>query len=139
MTVLVIDASIVLAFVLPDESDDLADAAMQIIASHGAWVPLHWPLEIANGLLMAQRRQRADRSLRRAALRDLAALPIEIDPDTNQHAWKSIGDLADRHRLTVYDAAYLELAIRKRVPLATLDDDLVKAASAEKVPVFGEP
>ena len=139
MSVLVIDASIVLAVILPDENNERANSAMEIVALHGAWAPLHWPLEIANGLLVAQRRRRLDRSLRSGALRDLAALSIEVDDTTNERAWNVISNLADRNGLTAYDAAYLELAIRMHLPLATLDGDLAEAALAEKVPVFGEP
>lgn len=137
MTALVIDSSIVLSVILPDEEQEIANSAMTIAATHGASAPLHWPLEVANGLLVAQRRKRITDPVRRASLRDLATVPIELDPETNAFAWNGIGDLAERHRLTAYDAAYLELAIRFRLPLATLDNELISAARKERVAVFG--
>jgi predicted nucleic acid-binding protein len=139
MAVLVIDSSIALSFVLPDEDDEIAKSAMEVVASRGALAPLHWPLEVANGLLVAQRRQRMSDAARRKSLHDLAALPIGLDAETNAFAWNDIGDLAERYRLTAYDAAYLELAIRVRLPLATLDNELVAAARKAQVTVFGKP
>ncbi|MGA9797160.1 MAG: type II toxin-antitoxin system VapC family toxin [Rhizomicrobium sp.] len=139
MSALVIDSSIALSFVLPDEDDEIAKSAMEIVASRGALAPLHWPLEVANGLLVAQRRQRMDDASRRKSLHDFAALPIELDVETNAFAWNDIGDLAERYRLTAYDAAYLELAMRARLPLATLDNELISAARKARVAIFGKP
>jgi predicted nucleic acid-binding protein len=76
---------------------------------------------------------RHDAAFRDATLADLALLPIQVDPETNRHAWGATMRLAERHKLTVYDAAYLELAQRRGLPLATLDKDLRAAASAEGV------
>jgi predicted nucleic acid-binding protein len=86
---------------------------------------------------MSVRRKRHDRNFRDATLADLAQLPIQVDPQTDQQAWSATLRLAERHRLTVYDAVYLELALRRSLPLATLDEDLRRAASAEKVQVLG--
>ena len=69
---------------------------------------------------------------------DLALLPIRVDPETDHQAWGAITRLATRRHLTVYDAAYLELALRRGLPLATLDNDLRAAAKAEKVRLLGE-
>jgi predicted nucleic acid-binding protein len=138
MAAMVIDASIVMAVALPDEASSRADSAMQSVSVHGAWCPIHWPLEVANGLLVAERRQRVAASLRQYTLRDLAVLPIELDGETNNFAWNVTAELAARHGLTAYDAAYLELALRKKLPLATLDAKLARAARAEGVAIFGD-
>ena len=96
-------------------------------------MPAHWPTEVMNGLVVAVRRNRIDldRVARFAA--DLASLAIRIEPAHAPGAWNSVIGLATKHKLTVYDAAYLELAQRTGLPLATLDDDLREAAQAEGV------
>jgi predicted nucleic acid-binding protein len=79
---------------------------------------------------MAERRGRIDAHFRRAALDDLALLPITVDIETPARAWTDVSSLAETHRLTVYDAAYLELAGRRMLPLATLDAALRRAGEA---------
>lgn len=86
---------------------------------------------------MGVRRGRHDAAFRDATLSDLALLPIWLDAETDLHAWGATARLAARHGLTVYDAAYLELARRRDVPLATLDQPLRAAAQAEDVPLLG--
>jgi predicted nucleic acid-binding protein len=81
-----------------------------------------------NGLVMAMRRGRIDRASVTRFARDLAALPIRIEPPHTPAAWDAVIRVATKHQLTVYDAAYLELAERARLPLATLDGDLRKAS-----------
>jgi predicted nucleic acid-binding protein len=130
MAGLVIDSSIVLSWCLPDKGSSEADPIQQTVAEHGALVPGHWPLEVANALLMAVRRQRIDAPFATAALRDLATLPITLDAETSARAWHDTFRLAEAHRLTVYDAAYLKLAQRQKLPLATLDRELGAAARA---------
>lgn len=125
---IVIDASSTLPWYFQDESTPATEALMNRVLAQGAVVPAHWRLEIANGLRTGIRRGRIDRAYQDASLSDLEELPIRIDAETNQHAWKATVALADRYELTVYDAAYLELAQRARLPLATLDKDLGKAA-----------
>ena len=71
------------------------------------------------------------------SLADLALLPIRVDPETNDHAWTATSRLASFHKLTLYDAAYLELAQRRGLPLATLNQDLARAARLERVAVLG--
>jgi predicted nucleic acid-binding protein len=89
-----------------------------------------WRLEIANSLTVAVRRGRIDANFRRAALSDLALLDITTDAETDAHAWGETLNLADCFQLTVYEAAYLELAKRRTLPLATLDSELTTAAKA---------
>ncbi|HEY1630903.1 MAG TPA: type II toxin-antitoxin system VapC family toxin [Rhizomicrobium sp.] len=137
MAALIVDSSVVLAAILPDEAEETAEMAMEIVARRGAWIPAHWPLEIANALLAAQIRKRITPPIRRGYLRDLTMLPVQVDSETWQMAWGVTSNLAERHGLTLYDAAYLELAARKRLPLATLDGKLLVAARKEDVATFG--
>jgi predicted nucleic acid-binding protein len=108
------------------------------VADAGAVVPALWRLEVANSLTVAIRRGRVDVDFRRAALSDLALLDITIDQQTDSQAWGETLHLADRFRLTVYDAAYLELAHRRVLPLATLDSDLRAAGTALGISLMGE-
>ena len=103
----------------------------------GCGVPALWRLEIANGFQMAIRRKRIDPAFRDGALAALAAMEIIVDPDTDNNAWTTTLHLSDRFRLTVYDAAYLELAQRRRLPLASLDQPLCRAAAALGLTVLG--
>ena len=130
MAGLIIDSSIVLSWCLPDGKSGEADAIQTIVAEHGALAPGHWPLEVANALLMAVRRRRIAARFCTATLRDLTTLPIALDTETSARAWHDTLRLAEAHHLTVYDAAYLELAQRWKLPLATLDSALSAAAGA---------
>jgi predicted nucleic acid-binding protein len=108
-----------------------------VLDSSGAWVPALWRLEVANVLEIGVRKGRSDSSFRDAALADLALLPITVDQETDRQAWGATANLAARHRLTLHDAAYLELARRHCLPLATLDNELRAAATAEDVALLG--
>ena len=130
---LVIDASIVMAWYFDDEKSPETDSVLELVGTQGALVPALWSLEVANGFRTAIRRGRTERSYRDLALERLSMLAIEADNDTVTHAWGATLALADKHDLTPYDAAYLELAQRKRVPLATLDSALRVAARSEGV------
>ncbi len=100
-------------------------------------MPARWRLEVANGVTVAVRRGRIGVEFRDAALADLALLDITADPHTETHSWTTILNLADRFRLTLYDAAYLELAHRRSLPLASLDQELRAAGCALAVPLLG--
>jgi predicted nucleic acid-binding protein len=134
---MVLDSSITLAWAYSDETTQPVMQIFDLLSQSGAWVPGLSRLEVANVLEMSVRRKRHDRTFRDATLADLAQLPIQVDPQTDQQAWSATLRLAERHRLTLYDAAYLELALRRNLPLATLDEDLRRAASTEKVQVLG--
>ncbi len=134
---IVLDSSATLAWIYPDENNPATQGVLELVKMEGAWVPALWRLEVANVLEVGVRRNRHDARFRDETLADLALLPIAVDADTNQHAWQATVRLAERHRLTLYDAAYLELALRRRLPLATLDRELRKAAEAEAVPLLG--
>ena len=134
---LVIDSSVALAWVYSEETTESVNHVFELLARNGAWVPGLWRLEVANILQMSVRRKRHGADFRDATLADLSRLPIQVDSETDQQAWGSTLQLAARHRLTVYDAAYLELAIRRNLPLATLDRELRDAAKAQKVDLLG--
>jgi predicted nucleic acid-binding protein len=134
---LVLDCSVTLAWLLPDEQSAPAHAVLDRIVASRAWVPALWRLEVANSLQMAVRRNRIDRGFRDASLADLGMLNVQIDPDTSGFAWTDTLQLADTHGLTTYDAAYLELALRLSLPLATQDVHLRRAALDRGVPLLG--
>jgi predicted nucleic acid-binding protein len=135
---LVLDSSATLAWIYGDETTAAIRALFDQVAEEGAAVPALWRLEVANSLTVALRRNRIDAEFRRAALADLALLDITTDPNTDTHAWNATLQLADRFRLTLYDAAYLELAQRRKLPLGTLDQDLRQAGAALGVTLLGD-
>lgn len=130
----VIDASIAACWLMPDEQHPAADEAFARLAEDKALVPGLWWFEIRNVFLTGERRGRIDRAKTSEALGLLAELPIRVDRGVEDGP---LLGLARRHRLTVYDAAYLELALRAGVALASLDAELVHAAGAEGVRVVG--
>ncbi len=134
---LVLDGSATLAWIYPDETTEAIEALFDDVVRTGAMVPCLWRLEVANSLTTALRRGRITPNDRDASLRDLADLLIETDREGEMHFWNDGLKLADRHMLTIYDAAYLELALRLSIPLATLDRDLRNAAKKEKVRLLG--
>jgi predicted nucleic acid-binding protein len=136
MPALVIDASVTLAWLLADEQPAAAARVLDQIIEDGAVAPGLWPLEVGNALLMAERRGRLSSRNRTQALQSLAGLPIEIDDETTRRAWRETLALAETHRLTLYGAAYLELAQRRSLPLATLDAALRTAAETAGVPLL---
>jgi predicted nucleic acid-binding protein len=133
---LVIDCSITMAWYFKDEATPYTSAVRASLATDRAAVPAHWPLEVANVLLMGERRKRSTPAKATRWLRFLSALPIAIDTETSARAFDTILALGRVHKLTIYDAVYLELVMRLGVPLATLDKDLEKAARANGVPIF---
>lgn len=134
---LVLDSSVTLAWLYSDELTEPVRKVFEQITVSRAWVPTLWRLEVANALHTAVRRRRIDAAFRDASLSDLALLNITSDPDTDAFAWSSTLQLAQRHGLTLYDAAYLELAQRLALPLATLDEVLRAAAHSAGVAVLG--
>jgi predicted nucleic acid-binding protein len=117
-----------LAWCFADEATPAVDALMLQAVREGAVAPSLWRFEVANGLQMAVRRKRIDAAYRDRALANLSALDIHIDEACDDHAWTATIRLAELYGLSVYDAAYLELAQRTRLPLATLDTALATAA-----------
>ncbi len=134
---LVLDASITLAWCYEDETAEAVQRSFDIVRTNGAWVPVLWLWEVANVLQMNVRRGRHNAKFRDRALADLALFPIKEDAEAGRQAWSGSLILAERHSLTVYDAAYLEVALRRGLPLATLERELRAAARGEKVKVLG--
>jgi predicted nucleic acid-binding protein len=134
---LILDSSATLAFLLPDERTAEAEQILDMVMNEGAWVPSLWRLEVANSLTVAVKRGRIRMAYRDEALRNLALLNIQTDPETDTMAWTATSGLADQFGLTLYDAAYLELSVRRNLPLATLDVDLQRAGKKLGRKVFG--
>lgn len=134
---LVLDSSVTLAWVYADEITDPIRDVFHLVTEQGAWVPGLWKLEVASILEMGVRRGRHAAAFRDCTLADLALLPISVDAETDRQAWGATLRLSERHRLTIYDAAYLELALRRGLPLASLDTELRCAARAEGAAVLG--
>lgn len=134
---LVLDNSVTMAWFMPDEPETPAKALLHRVATDGAVVPSLWPIEIANTLTVALRRRRLSFADRAEAFQLLLGLPIEVDDETQDRLWRDTLDLADRFKLTLYDACYLELARRRELPLATLDGDLRAAAAALGLELLG--
>jgi predicted nucleic acid-binding protein len=133
----VVDNSVALAWCFEDEQTPAVMELLDRVTETGAFAPSLWPLEALNGLLTAERRKRVDARRRHRLAGFLRALPVTLDTETADQAWTATVRLAERHRLSVYDAAYLELAQRRKLPLATLDQDLIKAAKATGVTQLG--
>lgn len=133
MSSLVLDASISLAWLLDDEASALADAARARIAADNVYVPRIWHLEIRNALLVAERRKRLSRRMADERLDALSVLPIQTDNEPSLHRTMA---LARTYDTSFYDALYLELALRMRAELATLDTSLRIAASKQGIPVL---
>jgi predicted nucleic acid-binding protein len=105
----IVDNSVALAWCFEDEHTDPIVALLDRVAERGAFGPSLWPLEALNGLLMAERKKRLDAMRRNSLAGFLRALPIIVDQETADQAWTATIRPAERYRLSVYDAAYLEL------------------------------
>ena len=132
MTPIVIDNSVFLAWCMGDEEEPTANSAMQQVIEQGGVTPRIWWYELRNALLVNERRGRISPQQVSDTLADSLALGILID---DEHDESLLLDLERRFELTVYDAAYLEVAIRRSLPLATLDHRLREAAEAIGVAV----
>jgi len=129
----VFDCSVTLSWFLKDERTAFTDTAFELLETEECWVPYLWRLEFPNALLFAERKRRVGREQRLEILDNAAQLYLRTDhslPDI-----RSLSSLAERRGLTVYDASYLELAMRSAFDLITLDRELAEAAAAEGVNV----
>jgi predicted nucleic acid-binding protein len=132
---IVIDANIAIAYAFDDERDERIERIVEIVAEDGAVVPAIWPSEVCNGLLVGRRRKRPGSEAFDEYLRVLEALPIHVEEDAPTIA--ALLDLATQTNLSAYDASYLEVAQRRRLALATLDDDVADAARHRGLRVIG--
>jgi predicted nucleic acid-binding protein len=132
----VLDGSVTLGWAFRDEVSPYAEAVLDRLPFAPAFVPGIWPLEIANALLVAERRGRTTQARTVEIIAALASLPITVDNETSERAMRDTLSLARARHLSAYDAAYLELAMRRGLPLATLDQRLRDAAAAVGVPLY---
>ena len=130
----VLDASIAACWAFEDEDHPVAAVALERIRTDEARAPSLWWFEVRNTLLVNERRGRLTEADVAAFLRGLSRLGVTLDRTPDEAALLA---LARRHRLTVYDASYLELTQREGIPLATLDSELANAARADKLPLIG--
>lgn len=130
----VLDASVTIAWAVEDEESEEASAALALVRAGGAIVPAVWFFELRNTLVVNERRGRITQPTTSAFLRELSSLPIVTDRTPNE---AELIALARQHRLTIYDAAYLELALREYVSLATLDSALMRVARELAIPLVG--
>jgi predicted nucleic acid-binding protein len=138
MAAFVIDASATLPWCFVDEATEATNAVLaRLRTGDEAIVPAHWPLEVANALLIAVRRKRISPEDAHQFLEDLEFLPIRVDTTAKNQVRVGVFPTAEQYGLTVYDAAYLELAMRESAPLMTLDSDLRKAARTSGVQLVG--
>ncbi len=135
---LVLDSSVTLAWLYSEEATLAVRRVQSLVIESGAWVPTIWRLEVANSLQTGVRRGRIDATFRDESLADLEHMDIVTDTETDTYAWTTTLRLSERFLLTVYDAAYLELAQRRSLPLATLDQELRAAATALGLALLGE-
>ena len=136
MAELVIDASVALAWCFGDERTEATAGLLERLRTDAAAVPNLWHLEVANGLALAERRGRITPAESAELIALLEMLEIVVDGETPARAFTRVLDLARGERLTAYDAAYLELAMRLGIPLASKDGDLCDAAERVGVSVL---
>jgi len=132
----VLDGSVTIVWGFEDEDNGYATAVLDRMPGLQARVPSLWPLEVANALIVGERRGRTTSAETARFLAILATLPILVDDQTAVRAWADTPHLARAHGLSAYDASYLELAIRRGLPLASLDAKLNIAAAAVGVPPY---
>ena len=133
---MVLDASATISWFFADEHSEAAHAVLRRVAAEGATVPSLWRLEVANVFRGAVRRLRCDQAYADESLRRLSRFAITVDPETDGRAWGETRALSLEEDLTLYDASYLELALRTNAPLASRDMDLVAAARRRRVEVI---
>jgi predicted nucleic acid-binding protein len=136
MSAFVIDASITLSWLLADEANaDSAEVERALRKADAVWAPAHWRLEVVNAIWMAERRKRLDGAGVSQAIAFCSQMQVTVDADTDKHATTETLALARQHGISVYDAAYLELALRKGGTLASLDAALREVAEKNGVTV----
>jgi len=134
----VIDTSVVMTWCLKDETSKYADAILDSLEVSIAVVPSIWPLEVGNVLLVAERKKRLGEADSSRFVALLAELPIMIEQEPPERMMKEILALAREHKLSTYDASYLDLSMRKGLPIATLNNGLIAAAKRSQVPIIVE-
>jgi predicted nucleic acid-binding protein len=133
----VIDASVTMPWFFSDEATPFTEGLLDSLGAQELWAPPLWVLECTNVLQSAQRRRRIEASRRAQIAAELSELPVRVDPETPDFV--SLDRLASTHGLSAYDAAYLELALRRSLVLVSLDARLLAAAQALGHPVLSAP
>ena len=138
-TEFILDNSVAMAWGFDDEADPYAKSLLDLMPTSRAYVPSLWPLEVANVLLVDERRKRITPADTSKFLSLLRTFPINVDEETSARAWGDVLNVARAQGLSVYDAEYLELAMRRGLPLATLDGKLKAASLAVGVALYSTP
>ncbi len=136
MAEFILDCSLTMAWCFASEQTPRTQALLSRLTTDEALVPSLWPLEVANVLLVGERRGKITLAQSAQFVAALRSLPIVVEPDTAGRIWDQVLPLAREHRLSSYDAAYLELTLRTGLALATLDANLQKVAKALGVAVL---
>ena len=139
MAAFVLDASVTLAWCFDDEANVYADEVLDAMTRVTALAPSIWSLEVANVLVLARRRNRLSEARRASLIDNLRGLPVEVVTPHPARVFVSFAELALDQDLTVYDAAYLDLALREQLPLASLDRRLREAARRSGVSLLDQP
>jgi predicted nucleic acid-binding protein len=134
----VLDCSVVMTWLFRDEVTAATSGILDRLGAETALVPPFWFLEVANVLLVAERKKRISADQAEDFVQQLRTFDLEIDTEPSERAFSHLLPLCRAHRLTSYDAIYLDLAQRRKLPLATLDDPLRKAAKKVGVKVLGK-
>lgn len=132
----IIDNSVVMTWCFKDEANRYSDHILDRLEEVSGFVPSIWPLEVSNVLLVAERRKRIGEADSKRFVTLLAELPIIVEQESPERMFTETFSLARKYKLTSYDASYLELAMRKGLPIATLDKNLLAAAKRSKVPIL---
>ncbi|MEE8397649.1 MAG: type II toxin-antitoxin system VapC family toxin [Desulfobacterales bacterium] len=132
----VIDNSVVMAWCFKDEASHYADVALDRLEISTGFVPTIWPLEVCNVLLVAERKKRIGTADSARFIALLSELPIVVEQEPPERMMREIFALARAHKLSSYDASYLDLAMKKGLPIATLDESLMTAARRSNVPIL---
>lgn len=130
---LVLDATVALAWCVGDETSGHADFVLTLLGNTDAMVPPHWEIEVLNGLMVAERHGRIGPGDADRLMKQLSTLPIRVAPGPRGDALRLLRRLSTDHRLSTYDAAYLELALRDGTQLVSMDPALANAARKEGV------
>lgn len=128
MSQIVLDTSVIASWCFKDETDRYSDAVLELLLANEGLIPSLCPYEITNVLLVAERRKRLTNADSVQFINLLESLPIRVDPQPSDHMMNELLALSRRYKLSAYDSAYLALAMREGLPLATRDDALKKAA-----------
>lgn len=131
----VLDCSLTMTWLFEDEQTDFSINILEKLKTHKAIVPTIWALEVANVVLLSKEKKRISATKAVSFMDALSLLPIYFDDSTSTRAMHSVFTLAENLQLTIYDAAYLELAMREKIPLYSLDQDLIKAAHKTHVKI----